>query len=157
MDEVLGQVGAIDVRDRHPFQLSGGQTQRVAIASVLATSPDVLVLDEPTSQLDPMGSDEVLDVLIALQRAGATVLVATHDRIDLAPAADRLMILDAGSVVADGAPREVIGQLLESTMIRSPRVAQIFRQLQLRRRVPEDMPLALGIDEVVAALREAGA
>lgn len=110
VEEVLDALGIAHLRDRSPSTLSGGERQRAAIAGALAAAPPVLVLDEPTSELDPQGAE---DVLAAVQRLnadlGTTVLLAEHRLERAAPLADRALILEGGRVVADGPPSGTLG------------------------------------------------
>lgn len=110
IDNALQLLGLWELRDRNPFALSGGQMQRLAIASVLVMQPDVLVLDEPTSQLDPAGTREVFDAIATLCAEGMTVIMAEHKIELLAAHADRLLLLDDGKLLADDTPRAVLSQ-----------------------------------------------
>jgi len=108
VDWALQITDTTDLRDRAPHELSGGQQQRVAIASVLAMQPDVMVLDEPTSFLDPLGAQQIFGVIHELNKnLGITVVLVEH-RLDLASKyADHVIVVDAGKVVLDGTPGEV--------------------------------------------------
>ena len=106
VDEALRQVGMYDFRLHAPHLLSGGQKQRIAIAGVLAMEPDVLVLDEPTAMLDPVGRREVLATVEKLRRRGITVILITH-HMEEAALADRVVALSGGRIAMDGAPREI--------------------------------------------------
>jgi energy-coupling factor transporter ATP-binding protein EcfA2 len=109
IDAALALVGLTELADRSPYALSGGQQQRLAIASVVVMRPRVLVLDEPTSQLDPVGTREVFETLAGLAGpSGTTVLLAEHKLEWIAVHADRVVVLQAGRIVADGAPAEVL-------------------------------------------------
>ncbi len=101
----LAAVGASQLAERNPYQLSGGEQRRAALATVLSMEPDVLVLDEPTSGLDPVGRRELAELLVAL---GSTQLVVTHDLPFALATCPRSVILDGGTVVADGPTREVL-------------------------------------------------
>ena len=105
----LRMVGMGEEYDKSsPFELSGGQKRRVAIAGVLAMDPEVLILDEPTAGLDPRGRDEVLDQVSALQRSrGITVILVSHSMEDVAKYVDRLIVMNQGEVRFDGRPVEV--------------------------------------------------
>jgi energy-coupling factor transporter ATP-binding protein EcfA2 len=104
----LDRVGMSDYHDRTPTQLSGGQKQRVAIAAALAMQPAVLVLDEPTAALDPLGADDVLAVLAGLAEARqTTIILVSHDTDALAAYADRLLVLDQGRIAAEGPPSAI--------------------------------------------------
>jgi energy-coupling factor transport system ATP-binding protein len=110
IDEALALTGLAELAERSPYALSGGQQQRLVLASVLAMHPTVLVLDEPTSQLDPAGTREVFAVLAELaHRRGTTVLLTEHKLEWPAVYAERVVVLHEGRIVRDGAPREVFG------------------------------------------------
>ena len=97
-----------------PFELSGGQKRRVAIAGVLAMDPEVLILDEPTAGLDPHGRDEVLGLIRDLRdERGITIILVSHSMEDVADYADRLLVVDGGKIVFDGTPREVFAHYRE--------------------------------------------
>jgi len=109
IDEMLRFAGLTGLADRSPFALSGGQQQRLAIASVLVMRPRVLVLDEPTSQLDPIGSREVFAVLRDLSATDASTVVLAEQKLEwVAAFADRALVMHERRVVADGPPREVL-------------------------------------------------
>jgi energy-coupling factor transporter ATP-binding protein EcfA2/riboflavin transporter FmnP len=110
--EVLEMVGLAGMDDRDTFALSGGQKQRLAIASVLMLRPDVLLLDEPTSELDPMGKAEVFEVVTRLRRdAGTTIVMVEHELDRLAALADRLIVMSEGRIVAAGTPGELLADV----------------------------------------------
>lgn len=109
-DETLKMLGIYDFRDRNPFDLSGGQMQRVAIASILILHPEVIILDEPTSQLDPAGSDEVFKAVERLTEEGITVIMIEQKIDKIAEYSDRMILLDDGKLIADGTPDEVLSR-----------------------------------------------
>lgn len=104
--EALEKVGLADRRDYYPSQLSGGQQQRVGIARAIAVNPEVILFDEPTSALDPELVGEVLNVMKALAREGATMVVVTHEMSFARDVASRVVFMDKGVVVEEGEPRE---------------------------------------------------
>jgi glutamate transport system ATP-binding protein len=104
--DLLERVGVADQAHKHPAQLSGGQQQRVAIARALAMEPKLMLFDEPTSALDPEMINEVLAVMVGLARSGMTMLVVTHEMGFARQAADRVVFMDAGTVVETGTPEE---------------------------------------------------
>jgi len=108
VDWALKMTGIEDLRERAPHELSGGQQQRVAIACVLAMQPDVMVLDEPTSFLDPLGAQRIFEVINGLnKKLGITVVLVEH-RLDLASKyADHVVIMDKGKIILDGEPRKI--------------------------------------------------
>lgn len=108
VDDVARLLRITDLLDRSPYALSGGQMQLVAIASMLVLRTPVLVMDEPTSQLDPAGTRLVFDVLNTLEEAGLTVIVFEHKQELLQAYADRLLVLAGGRIVADGDPTTVL-------------------------------------------------
>jgi len=105
--ELLARVGLSEKRDAWPEQLSGGQKQRVAIARALAMEPKVMLFDEPTSALDPEMVKEVLDVMLALAKEGMTMMVVTHEMGFAKAAADRVIFMDQGEIIEQGAPSAV--------------------------------------------------
>ena len=107
-DTVLERLGIYRFRDRNPFDLSGGQMQRVAIASILVLEPEVLILDEPTSQLDPAGSEEVFKVVEKLAESGISVIMVEQTIDKIASYSDHLLLLDNGKAIAYGSPSEVL-------------------------------------------------
>ncbi|MDT3317984.1 amino acid ABC transporter ATP-binding protein [Microbacterium sp. KSW4-11] len=106
--ELLARVGLADKAKDHPDRLSGGQQQRVAIARAIATDPEVLLLDEITSALDPELVGEVLELVRDLASEGATILMATHEMAFARDVADHVVFLDAGTIVEQGPPSEVL-------------------------------------------------
>lgn len=108
--EVARAVRIEEFLDRNPLELSGGQVQRVALGSALVLYPRMLVLDECTTQLDPLGSEEIMDIVACLNEGGMTVLMVDHDMERVARFADVVVALDAGDVVAQGTPEQVFCQ-----------------------------------------------
>jgi cobalt/nickel transport system ATP-binding protein len=108
--DTLDMLGIADIADRAPYQLSGGQKKRVAIASVLVMNPDVLLFDEPTAALDPRTQQWLLELIVALNEAGKTIVLATHDLERLDMVADRCVVFSEGHrIVAEGSPGEILG------------------------------------------------
>ncbi len=105
--ELLQKVGLADREASYPYQLSGGQQQRVAIARALALDPEILCFDEPTSALDPLLTQEVLGVIRALSKEKRTMIVVTHEMNFAREVADRVVFMEDGVIVAEGAPGEV--------------------------------------------------
>ncbi|MDY0407648.1 energy-coupling factor ABC transporter ATP-binding protein [Virgibacillus soli] len=99
-----------NIREKNPFDLSGGQMQRVAIASVVAMKPTILILDEPTSQLDPQGSDEVFKVVENLAKEGITIMMAEQKMEKLAQYADRVLLLDDGKLIDFATPEKIFSR-----------------------------------------------
>lgn len=116
VQEIMEMTGITDLGERAPYSLSGGQQQRVALASILVMEPRVLVLDEPTSQLDPIGTREVFDVIHKMSDGGLTVILVEHKMEWIAEYADRVFALNEGEILVQGTPQEVLTapELLES-------------------------------------------
>ena len=116
-----------------PFDLSGGQKRRVAIAGVLAMHPDVLILDEPTAGLDPAGRDEILELLAQMKRdLGITIILVSHSMEDVAKYVDRLFVMNDGELMLEGAPKEVFRHYkeLEAVGLAAPQVTYIMHELK---------------------------
>ncbi len=129
--EALKQVGLEDEYFyQSPFDLSGGQKRRVAIAGVLAMRPEVLILDEPTAGLDPKGRDEILDQIAKLrEETGITVVLVSHSMEDVAKYVDRIIVMNQGGVMYDDEPRNVFGRYkeLEEVGLAAPQVTYIMQ------------------------------
>ena len=157
VDEALKLVGMYEKRQHAPHLLSGGQKQRVAIAGVIAMEPKIIVLDEPTAMLDPIGREEVISTVTRLCREkGMTVVLITH-HMDECVGAERLIVMSNGSVVADGLPAEVFADigLMEREGLTVPETTRLLYDLKQR---GMDLPLtALEVDacakEIVEKLR----
>ena len=118
-----------------PFELSGGQKRRVAIAGVLAMRPKVLVLDEPTAGLDPKGRDEILDQIAYLHKeSDLTVILVSHSMEDIARYADRLIVMNSGEVMYNDTPKNVFAhyQELEKVGLAAPQVTYIMHDLKMK-------------------------
>ena len=116
-----------------PFELSGGQKRRVAIAGVLAMEPEVLILDEPTAGLDPKGRDEILDQIAWLhEERKISVLLVSHSMEDIARYVERILVMNQGEKVFDGAPKEVFSHYkeLEAIGLAAPQITYIMRALR---------------------------
>lgn len=127
--EALDAVGALHLRGASPFRLSGGQKKRVAIATVLSMEPSVLVMDEPTSNLDPRARRQIIDLI---RRFGHTTLIATHDMEMVLDLCDRTIVMKQGRIVADGSTRHEFGDLalLEECGLEQPCELRMKRALK---------------------------
>jgi energy-coupling factor transport system ATP-binding protein len=135
--EALTMVGLDydDVKDRSPFELSGGQMRRVAIAGVLAMKPEVIILDEPTAGLDPRGRDEILAQIDRFHKdLGLTVVLVSHSMEDIARLVDRIAVMHKGKIVLTGTPKEVFAQpdRLKAMGLGIPQVTELLFQLKYR-------------------------
>ncbi len=134
--EALKMVGiGEDLLDASPFELSGGQKRRVAIAGILAMKPEVLVLDEPTAGLDPRGRDEILDQIAMLHKdSGMTVILVTHSMEDVAKYVDRILVMRKGSLAMDEETSKVFSRYkdLEEMHLAAPQVTYVMNALKDR-------------------------
>lgn len=133
IDDSLELLDIAKYRDRAPFDLSGGQMQRMAIASIIAMQPEVIVLDEPTSQLDPQGSEEVFKAVAKLSEKGITVIMVEHKIEKIAAYSDRIMLLDDGKLVDINTPQEIFSRddLMEHG-VAAPAYTRICKELGLK-------------------------
>jgi energy-coupling factor transporter ATPase len=132
VDWALEMTGITDLRERAPDELSGGQQQRVAIASVLAMKPEIMILDEPTSFLDPVGAENIFEVINDLnKKLGITILLVEH-RLDLAAKhANHVIVMDNGTVVLEGTPREIFTSEQAGLIgIGIPKATQLYQSLK---------------------------
>lgn len=132
--EALQQVGfREDLYEVSPFELSGGQKRRVAIAGVLAMRPKILILDEPTAGLDPQGRDEILDQIQALQKkSNITIILVSHSMEDVAKYVDRLVVMNAGEIIYQDTPKKVFQHYkeLEAMGLAAPQVTYVMNALK---------------------------
>src|SRR3990172_6651763 len=150
VDEALRTVGMTEFAEKPPHFLSLGQKKRVALAGVLAMQPEVIIMDEPTSNLDPRATSEILHLLLQLNKeAGITLLLATHD-VDMVPLfANKLYILSKGKLVSSGDPKELFSntEMIRNVNLRSPRITHLFEVLKKENNLPIDSKLPLTISE----------
>jgi cobalt/nickel transport system ATP-binding protein len=124
VDEMLDFMGISQLKDRPPYRLSGGEKKKVALASVLVLDPEVLLLDEPTATLDPKSQSQVIDLIQQWKGTSKTVVTATHQLETVEDIADRVLVLEAGSVIAAGIPSEILSNtdlLLRANLIHAHR------------------------------------
>jgi energy-coupling factor transporter ATPase len=156
VDWALNLTGIYDIRERSPHEVSGGQQQRVAIASVLAMQPEIIVLDEPTSFLDPLSAQRIFEVIHDLnKRLGITVILVEH-RLDLtARYANHIIIMDEGKICSDGAPREILSN--ETTRLVGVGIpkATLLHQMLSKEGMQLGNVTPLSSDEMVKLLSEA--
>jgi energy-coupling factor transporter ATPase len=155
IDESLNLVNIVELRDRPPSELSSGQQQKVAIAAVLAMNPEILVLDEPTSMIDPKSALDITQFLNKLNKErGVTVIVAEHRLENLVSFADKIVVINKGCIVQTGSPREVFASdnLLEIG-VAIPRIIQLASRLKKAGIKIDNLPLT--VEEAFSILRRA--
>ncbi|CAJ1198689.1 Energy-coupling factor transporter ATP-binding protein EcfA2 [Companilactobacillus paralimentarius] len=143
-----------DYLQKSPFDLSGGQMRRVAIAGVLASNPETIILDEPTAGLDPVGRHEIMDLFKSLQTKGKTIILITHNMDDVANYADEMAVMSQGKLVASGLPSDVFNsqKLLEDDLLTLPQSAQFAQSLAKKYFQFDKLPIT--IDELSAEIKQ---
>ncbi|QDW74339.1 ATP-binding cassette domain-containing protein [Lachnospiraceae bacterium KGMB03038] len=143
-----------EFRDRDPYQLSGGQQQRVALAAILVMDQDVLVIDEPTSQLDPQSTDNVFEIIKLMKSMGKTIVLVEHKMEQIAEYADQIIVLDGGQVVMEGTPKEVFSDpdclKYHTRLPQSTRIA-----LELKKEGVNLSEIPVTVEETVGMIRTA--
>ena len=142
-----------DLFHKNPFELSGGQMRRVAIAGILAMEPNILVLDEPTAGLDPKGRRELMTLFKTLHQEGMTIVLVTHLMDDVANYADAVNVLEAGKLVMSGKPADIFQQVdfLESKQLGVPKITKFAHNLV--KRGLDISPLPITIEDFSEALK----
>jgi energy-coupling factor transport system ATP-binding protein len=155
VEETLALVGISELADRSPLALSGGQMQRVAIASVLAMRPQVLVLDEPTAQLDPIGSREVFNAVRELMMSRKMTVVMIEHKLEwVAGFADRAIAMAGGQILADGRPTEVLtDESLISYGVGQTRYTQAARRARTLGHWPAGRPLPVTLEDAAEGFK----
>ena len=157
VEQILKLLDLEEMRDRSPFQLSGGEQQRVSIASVLTMNPEILVLDEPTSNLDPISTEGIFQVISQLNKEeGITVLLVEHEIELLARYADRILVMDQGKIILEGTPREVFSHedVFERIGIYIPQVTRVAEILKEKHGIWKEKENPLTLDEMFSLLSQ---
>lgn len=144
--ESLKAVSMEGFEKKPPHHLSGGQKKRVAIAGILAMNPEIIVLDEPTAGLDPLGASQIMKLLYELNKNGITIIISTHD-VDLVPIyADKVYLLSNGKIIKGGTPREIFSdsETVRSANLRLPRVAHLIELLEKEDKLKIKMGYTIG-------------
>ena len=155
VDKALTSVEMRKYAKKSPLKLSGGQKQRVAIAGILAMQPKCLVLDEPTSMLDPIGRDEVIKTLHSLNKEGITIIIVTHNMEEVV-GADKIFVMNEGKIVMQGTPKEVFSKVDELKEIRLevPQATELAYELK---KSGVDIPDGiLSVEEFVEEVKKLG-
>lgn len=144
IDEAMELLDISKYKDRYPFDLSGGQMQRMAIASIIAMKPEVIILDEPTSQLDPQGREEVFQAVQKLSRQGITIILAEHNMEKIAQYSERVVLLDGGELIAVDTPQSIFSRDdLAEHGVEAPVYTQICKLLGLKNKTTGYYPVTL--------------
>lgn len=144
IDDAMELLDISKYRDRYPFDLSGGQMQRMAIASIIAMKPEVILLDEPTSQLDPQGREEVFQAVQKLSKQGITIIMVEHNMEKIAAYSDRIALLDEGKLIDMDIPQKIFSRDdLGEYGVEAPVYTQVCRKLGLKDRSTGYYPITL--------------
>ncbi|MFU0828465.1 MAG: Energy-coupling factor transporter ATP-binding protein EcfA1 [Lachnoclostridium sp.] len=144
IDEAMELLDISRYKDRYPFDLSGGQMQRMAIASIIAMKPEVIILDEPTSQLDPQGRQEVFQAVQKLSKQGITIILAEHNMEKIASYCDRVVLLDEGKLIAVDTPQSIFSREdLKDHGVEAPVYTQVCKILGLKNKTTGYYPVTL--------------
>ncbi|OOM10428.1 energy-coupling factor ABC transporter ATP-binding protein [Clostridium saccharobutylicum] len=157
IDEAMELLDISKYKDRNPFDLSGGQMQRMAIASIIAMRPEVIILDEPTSQLDPQGSEEVFQAVQALSKKGITIIMVEHKIEKIAQYSDKVMLLNDGKLIHFDTPQQIFSMdnILEYG-IAPPAFTQICRGLKIYNKESGLYPVTLDEAQDILSSKQIG-
>ena len=143
VEETLKLLRIEELRDKNPYELSGGQGQKVALASIIAMDPEIMVIDEPTSQLDPKGTEEIFDIIDILKKEGKTIILVDHKLELIAEYAEKVMVLDEGEMILSGNTEDVLkNKILMEKEIGIPQYAALAYRLMDEGKVKfEEIPI----------------
>lgn len=151
VDNAMERVGIVHIKEASPLSLSKGQRQRVALASVMAMEPEILILDEPTTGQDHRESTQIMELVVSLNKKGHTVIFITHDMELVATYAKRVIVMGKGKILADGTPKEVLtcSNLLAETFLKPPQITMLAQSMSPHG-LPEDVVI---IEELLEFFR----
>lgn len=130
VDEILKLLHIEGLRDKNPYELSGGQGQKVALASIIAMDPEIMVIDEPTSQLDPKGTEEIFEIIDILKKEGKTIILVEHKLELIAEYAEKVLVLDEGEIILSGNTEDILkNKILMEKEIGIPQYAALAYEL----------------------------
>jgi len=143
VEETLKLLRIEELRDKNPYELSGGQGQKVALASIIAMDPEIMVIDEPTSQLDPKGTEEIFEIIDILKKEGKTIILVEHKLELIAEYAEKVMVLDEGEMILSGNTEDVLkNKILMEKEIGIPQYAALAYRLMDEGKVQfEEIPI----------------
>ena len=143
VEETLKLLRIEELRDKNPYELSGGQGQKVALASIIAMDPEIMVIDEPTSQLDPKGTEEIFEIIDILKKEGKTIILVEHKLELIAEYAEKVMVLDEGEMILSGNTEDVLkNKILLEKEIGIPQYAALAYKLMEEGKVQfEEIPI----------------
>lgn len=143
VEEILQLLGIEELKNKNPYELSGGQGQKVALASIIAMEPEILVIDEPTSQLDPQGTEEIFKIINMLAKRGKTIILVEHKTELIAEYAEKVIVFDEGEIILKGDTKDVLkNPILLEKQIGMPQYAVLAYKLE------EKMPDKIKFEEI---------
>nr|WP_275574550.1 ABC transporter ATP-binding protein [Enterococcus crotali] len=155
VEELIDMFKLEELRDKNPFELSGGQKQRVALASIVALDPEIMILDEPTSQLDPQSTEEIFTIVDLLRKQGKTIILVEHKVDLLAEYCDEILLMHEGQIVLAGNAKGVLSNPAVLTYGgQLPQVVLFFLQGIKEEKIPVTKAIPLTIGEAYQNLRE---
>lgn len=154
VSEIIDLLNLSEIKDKNPFDLSGGQKQLVAIGSILAIDPEIIIFDEPTSQLDPAGTNRIFKIIENLKERNKTIIIVEH-KIDLMMEyIDRLLILKSnGTQLALGKPEKILQGLLDETEIALPTATRVYREMVSRKLVEKCQSVPVKREDIVKLIQ----
>ena len=143
VEKILKLLEIEKLRDKNPYNLSGGQKQRVALASIIAMNPDILVIDEPTSQLDPKGTEDIFKIINLMANEGKTIILVEHKLELIAEYAENILVLDEGEIILSGKANEVLNnKILLEKEIGMTQYSMLAYKLEKARKIElEEIPI----------------
>ena len=143
VEKILKLLEIEKLRDKNPYNLSGGQKQRVALASIIAMNPDILVIDEPTSQLDPKGTEDIFKIINLMANEGKTIILVEHKLELIAEYAENILVLDEGEIILSGKANEVLNnKILMEKEIGMTQYSMLVYELEKVRKIElEEIPI----------------
>jgi energy-coupling factor transport system ATP-binding protein len=154
VEKVMEITNITSIAGKNPFELSGGQQQRVALASIIVLEPEILVIDEPTSQLDPIGTEDVFNIIDQMKKKKKTIILVEHKIDLLAEYADEILVLNKGELVFTGSAKDTLSNsYLNDISVRIPKVTEIANKIQKMNISLDTIPITL--DEAVTTFERA--
>ncbi len=151
VERALKLLNIVGLKDKHPYNLSGGEKRKAAIAAILSIDPEVILMDEPTSDLDPKSRSELIGIIRELNNEGKTIIISTHDVNAIPDLMDRVYVLNK-TIIAEGTPQEIFSdfELIKANNLEVPEIFKLFEVLRCFGYNCEDLPLS--IDEAIKQL-----
>lgn len=157
VEDALKMVGMENYENKTPHHLSGGQQKRIAIAGIIAMKPEIMILDEPTTGLDPQGALKIMNLLSELNKEGITIVISTHDVDLISQYVNKIFVMADGEIIGDGTPNEIFSNedLIKKANLKLPIISELFKVLNIKNKVSiENNDYPLTINEAVDKISE---